>query len=81
MLVGAKVCDLTEDLLRFVCSLYVGILTSSLMSHVYFRKCQRCMLLLFYDPCPLSNLRKAMRPIGFRGQDVPSQLGIVNVHK
>ena len=30
MLVGAKVCDLTEDLLWFVCGLYVGILTSSL---------------------------------------------------
>ena len=29
MLVGAKVCDLTEDLLWFVCGLYVGILTSS----------------------------------------------------
>ena len=30
MVVGAKVCELTEDLLWFVCSLYVGILTSSL---------------------------------------------------
>ena len=30
MVVGAKVCDLTEDLLWFVCGLYVGILTSSL---------------------------------------------------
>ena len=30
MLVGAKVCDLTEDLLWFVCGLYVGILMSSL---------------------------------------------------
>ena len=28
MLVGAKVCDLTEDLLWFVCGLYLGILTS-----------------------------------------------------
>ena len=26
MLVGAKVCDLTEDLLWFVCGLHVGIL-------------------------------------------------------
>ena len=26
MVVGAKVCDLTEDLLWFVCGLYVGIL-------------------------------------------------------
>ena len=31
MVVGAKVCDLTEDLLWFVCGLYVGILTSSLI--------------------------------------------------
>ena len=31
MMVGAKVCNLTEDLLWFVCGLYVGILTSSLM--------------------------------------------------
>ena len=32
MVVGAKVCDLTEDLLWFVCGLYVGIVTSSLRS-------------------------------------------------
>ena len=31
MVVGAKVCDLTEDLLWFVFGLYVGILTSSLI--------------------------------------------------
>ena len=30
MLVGAKVCDLAEDLLWFVCGLYMGILKSSL---------------------------------------------------
>ena len=30
MLVGAKVCDLTEDLLWFVCGFYVGILKSPL---------------------------------------------------
>ena len=30
MVVGAKVCELTEDILWFVCGLYVGILTSSL---------------------------------------------------
>ena len=30
MVVGAKVCDIREDLLWFVCGLYVGILTSSL---------------------------------------------------
>ena len=35
MLVGAKVCDLTEDLLWFVCGLYVGILMSPL-SLLYF---------------------------------------------
>ena len=34
MVVGAKVCDLTEDLLWFVCGLYVGILTSSLMQTI-----------------------------------------------
>ena len=28
MVVGAKVCDLTEDPLWFVCGSYVGILTS-----------------------------------------------------
>ena len=32
MVVGAKVCELTEDLLWFVSGLYVGILTSSLSS-------------------------------------------------
>ena len=31
MLVGAKVCELTEGLLWCVCGLYVGILTSSLI--------------------------------------------------
>ena len=36
MVVGAKVCDLTEDLLWFVCDLYVGILTSPLKAPVYF---------------------------------------------
>ena len=35
MLVGAKVCDLTEDLLWFVCGLYMGILTSSLTSALW----------------------------------------------
>ena len=28
MVVGAKVCELTDGFLRFVCDLYVGILTS-----------------------------------------------------
>ena len=30
MLVGAKVCELTDGFLWFVCGLYVGILTSPL---------------------------------------------------
>ena len=30
MLVGAKLCELTDGFLWFVCSLYVGILTSPL---------------------------------------------------
>ena len=37
MVVGAKVCDLTEDLLWFVCGLYVGSLTYSL-SEFYMKK-------------------------------------------
>ena len=37
MLVGAKVCDLTEDLLWFVCGLYVVILTSPLNHSLSFR--------------------------------------------
>ena len=37
MLVGAKVCDLTEDLLWFVCGLYVGILKSPL------KRCITCI--------------------------------------
>ena len=35
MVDGAKVCDLTEDLLWFLCGLYVGNLTSSLNKHMY----------------------------------------------
>ena len=30
MVVGAKVCELTDGFLWFVCGLYVGILTSPL---------------------------------------------------
>ena len=33
MVVGAKVCDLTDGFLWFVCLLYVRILTSSLTIH------------------------------------------------
>ena len=32
MVVGAKVCELTDGFLWFVCGLYVGILTSPLKS-------------------------------------------------
>ena len=34
MVVGAKVCELTDGFLWFVCGLYVGILTSSLNIHL-----------------------------------------------
>ena len=30
MVVGSKVCELTDDIMWFVCGLYVGILTSPL---------------------------------------------------
>ena len=33
-MVGAKVCELTDGFLWFVCGLYVGILTSPLVSEV-----------------------------------------------
>ena len=32
MVVGAKVCELTDGFLWFVCGLYVGILTSPLVN-------------------------------------------------
>ena len=48
MMVGAKVCDLTEDLLWFVCSLYVGILTSSLIPKRY----KSCLRFTLYDIFP-----------------------------
>ena len=55
MVVGAKVCELTEDLSWFVCGLYVGILTSSLTgqdcyilvwggynhTHIEYRNCMK----------------------------------------
>ena len=37
MVVGAKVCELTDDFLWFVCGLYVGILTSPLTRCVLIR--------------------------------------------
>ena len=40
LLVGAKVCDLTEDLLWFVCGLYVGILTSISVCILNLTSCQ-----------------------------------------
>ena len=38
MVVGAKVCDLTNGFLQFVCDLYVGILTSSLVIFIVLRR-------------------------------------------
>ena len=35
MVVGAKVCELTDGFLWFVCGLYVGILTSPLKAHTH----------------------------------------------
>ena len=35
MVVGAKVCELTDGFLWFVCGLYVGILTSPLMTALF----------------------------------------------
>ena len=35
MVVGAKVCELTDVFLWFVCGLYVGILTSALTKAVF----------------------------------------------
>ena len=36
MVVGAKVCELIDDFLWFVCGLYVGILTSPLNSFAFY---------------------------------------------
>ena len=46
MVVGAKVCELTDGFLWFVCGLYVGILTSPLIippqtSNQYHRHAKR----------------------------------------
>ena len=52
MLVGAKVCDLTEDLLWFVCGLYVGILTSSLAHTAsFFSFLYRCIYITLFIKC------------------------------
>ena len=37
MVVGAKVCELTDGFLWFVCGLYVGILTSPLRTAKLFQ--------------------------------------------
>ena len=50
MVVGAKVCDLTEDLLWFVCGLYVGILTSPLRMVVKLRGTFQGCTLGFLQP-------------------------------
>ena len=44
MVVWAKVCDLTEDLLWFVCGLYVEILTSSLKWRHFYLKLPKYIL-------------------------------------
>ena len=42
MVVGAKVCELTDGFLWFVCGLYVGILTSPLTdNHLISEKSKR----------------------------------------
>ena len=54
MLAGAKVCELTDGFLWFVCGLYVGILTSPLSQWLYskhkhgeFRGREQSRILLF----------------------------------
>ena len=42
MVVGAKVCELTDGFLWFVCGLYVGILTSPLTSAYPENLCLHC---------------------------------------
>ena len=46
MVVGAKVCELTDGFLWFVCGLYVGILTSPLKHN---RKRNELMSGLYYE--------------------------------
>ena len=43
MVVGAKVCDLTDGHLWFVCGLYVGILTSPLKGK---EECKNCLCVI-----------------------------------
>ena len=49
MVVGAKVCDLTEDLLWFVCGLYVGILMSSLSTECNEQVLDAIITLVFFN--------------------------------
>ena len=55
MVVGAKVCDLTEDLLWFVCGLYVGISTSSLNICLSWYSMNRLSCHLWNDELCLNN--------------------------
>ena len=43
MVVGAKVCELTDGFLWFVCGLYVGILTSPLRPPLSAERSNRCL--------------------------------------
>ena len=69
MVVGAKVCDLTEDLLWFVCGLYVGILTSSLN-----------VLILKVKDIAI-NCRKNIHFFSRSWIGLPSQFCVCNTHK
>ena len=44
MVVGANVCDLTEDLLWFVCGLYVRMLTAPLMQETLICLCRTIIM-------------------------------------
>ena len=60
MVVGAKVCELTDGFLWFVCGLYVGILMSSLTgtnhkNHVY-RHCYKTLKVKVISRASFSSL-------------------------
>ena len=55
MVVGAKVCELTDCFLQFVCGLYVGILTYPLMLQ---DACPARHNILRYEYCRHYNMYK-----------------------
>ena len=61
MVVGVKVCELTDGFLWFVCGLYVGILTSPLKLHVK-------LAFLHLPPCVEPHLVRDQRGCGPRAQ-------------